>query len=80
MVAGVVGCTSRPQQLMEMQGALSSRYLPYGPVMNNDAEPVGTHEPEMALIPADSARYITLVSARLYRSGAFERLSCLAPA
>jgi hypothetical protein len=33
--------------------------------MNNDAEPVGTHEPELALIPADSALHITLVSAGL---------------
>lgn len=48
-----------------MQRALGSRYIPYGPAMNNDAEPVGTHEPELALIPADSALHITLVSAGL---------------
>jgi hypothetical protein len=48
-----------------MQGALGSRYIPYGPAMNNDAEPVGTHEPELALIPADSALDVTLVSAGL---------------
>lgn len=33
--------------------------------MQNDAEPAGTHEPELALIPADSALYITLISASL---------------
>jgi hypothetical protein len=71
MLAALVGCTSRSQQLMDMQGALSSRYLPDGPVMNNDAEPVGTHEPEITLIPADSARSITLVSARLMRLPGF---------
>lgn len=48
-----------------MQRALGSRNMPYGPTMGNDAEPVGTHEPELALIPADSALHITLVSAGL---------------
>jgi hypothetical protein len=66
LLAAVAGCTtSRAQQLSTMRGALGSRYVPDGPTMGNDAEPVGTHEPELALIPADSALHITLVSASL---------------
>ena len=70
LLLAAAGCTgsggaSRDQQLAAMQSALSSRYVPYGPAMGNDAEPAGTHEPELALIPADSALHITLISASL---------------
>jgi len=66
LLAAAAGCTtSRSQQLSAIQSALGSRYMLDGPTMNNDAEPVGTHEPELALIPADSALHITLVSASL---------------
>jgi len=66
LLAALAGCTaSRAQQFSAMRDALGSRYIPYGPAMGNDAEPVGTHEPELALIPADSALHITLVSAGL---------------
>ena len=73
LLAALAGCTaSRAQQLSAMQRALGSRYIPYGPSMNNDAEPVGTHEPELALIPADSALRITLVSASLISLPGFQ--------
>ena len=74
LLAAVAGCAgsgsggggaSRDQQLAAMQRALSSRYVPNGPSMGNDAEPAGTHEPELTLIPADSALHITLISASL---------------
>jgi hypothetical protein len=48
-----------------MQTALSVRSHRFGPVMYNDAEPVGTHEPTLALIPANSPQEITLLSASL---------------
>jgi hypothetical protein len=70
LLLAVTGCTGggsaiRDQQLAAMQSALSSRYVPDGPEMGNDAEPAGTHEPELALIPADSALHVTLISASL---------------
>lgn len=76
MLAVLAACTSgingggasgdsRSEQLGEMQAALSVRAERFGPVMYNDAEPVGTHEPTLALIPADSPEEITLLSASL---------------
>ncbi len=76
LLAALAGCTSstpgsvfagggRSQQLGEMMTALSVRSQLFGPVMYNDAEPVGTHEPTLALIPANSPQEITLLSASL---------------
>jgi len=71
LLAAVGGCTrsdgsaTRDQQLAAMQGALSSRSVTDGPTMENDAESVGTHEPQLTQISADSALHITLVSASL---------------
>ncbi|HUD79582.1 MAG TPA: hypothetical protein VMR00_17185 [Streptosporangiaceae bacterium] len=48
-----------------MTGALTSHSLPDGPDMGNDAEPVGTHEPELAYLASDSVREITVISASL---------------
>jgi hypothetical protein len=70
LLAALAGCTGgagggRSEQLGEMQSALSFRSQPFGPAMFNDAEPVGTHEPTLALIPANSPEHITLLSASL---------------
>jgi hypothetical protein len=65
LAAGTAGCTSRAQQWTAMTDALSGRFLPDGPVMANDAEPVGTHEPELAHLSSDSASDITVISASL---------------
>lgn len=65
LVAGTAGCTSRAQQWAAMSSALSGRSLPDGPVMANDAEPVGTHEPEVAYLSSDSVSDITVISASL---------------
>lgn len=69
VLAAVTGCTSAaPQRATEygaMVAALGAKSVSDGPSMGNDAEPVGTHEPELTLIPADSAQRITLLSASL---------------
>jgi hypothetical protein len=65
VLAASAGCASSSQQYEAMVAALGTRFISDGPTMGNDAEPVGTHEPELALIPADSAQSITLVSASL---------------
>jgi hypothetical protein len=65
LAAGTAGCTSRAQQRTAMTNALSGRYQPDGPVMANDAEPVGTHEPELAYLSSDSVSDITVISASL---------------
>jgi hypothetical protein len=70
LLLAVTGCggganAGREQALAAMQSALSSRYAPDGPSMGNDAEPAGTHEPELTQISADSALPITLISASL---------------
>jgi hypothetical protein len=65
VLGAVAGCTSSGQQLAQMETALSVRSQIYGPVMYNDAEPIGTHEPTLALIPANSPQEITLLSASL---------------
>ena len=65
LLAGTAGCASRTDQLAAMTGALTDHYLPDGPDMGNDAEPVGTHEPELAYLSSDSVREITVISASL---------------
>jgi hypothetical protein len=65
VLTAAAGCASSGQQYEAMVAALGSRSVSDGPSMGNDAEPVGTHEPELALIPADSAQSITLISASL---------------
>jgi hypothetical protein len=68
LLAALAGCATgggRSQQLAEMETALSVRSQNFGPVMYNDAEPVGTLEPTVALIPANSPQEITLLSASL---------------
>ncbi len=63
--SGTTGSGGRSEQLSEMESALSVRYQRFGPAMYNDAEPVGTHEPTIALIPSNSPQEITLLSASL---------------
>jgi hypothetical protein len=65
LAAGIAGCASLAQQRTAMTNALSGRYLPDGPEMANDAEPVGTHEPELAYLSSDSVSDITVISASL---------------
>jgi hypothetical protein len=68
VLAAVTACGGSPSSTDPygaMVGALSAKSVSDGPFMHNDAEPVGTHEPELTSIPADSAQHITLLSVSL---------------